>query len=90
MPVLETKKIVRAGKQGAVVYLPKGWLDFFNIDPKDLPVKVETVTDLPFVVFPPSVAERLSQIEALKKIITLLEATPDRFPDVKKGGRKKK
>lgn len=85
MPVLEVKKIVRAGKSGAVVYLPKGWLDFFNLKAEDFPIKVETVTDLPFIVFPPTVTERQAQIEAMKKIINLLEATPDRFPDVKKG-----
>lgn len=85
MPVLETKKIVRAGEKGAVVYIPKGWLDFFNLKIEDLPVKVETVTDLPFIVFPPAVTDRQAQIEAMKKIILLLEATPDRFPNVKKG-----
>ncbi|MBA7503786.1 hypothetical protein ES706_02407 [subsurface metagenome] len=90
MPVLVTKKIVRAGKKGAVVYIPKGWLDFFNLQLDDLPLKVETVTDLPFIVFPPTVTDRQAQIEAMKKIIILLEATPDRFPEVKKGRKKKR
>ncbi|MQY68654.1 MAG: hypothetical protein GH150_04655 [Hadesarchaea archaeon] len=87
---MEVKKIVRAGKKGAVVYVPKGWLDFFNLEVEDLPVKVETVTDLPFVVFPPQITDRKSQTEALKKIIILLETAPDRFPDARKGRKKKR
>ncbi|MBW2560721.1 MAG: hypothetical protein JRE40_07695 [Deltaproteobacteria bacterium] len=86
MPVLERRKLSKVGKDSFMMRLPRDWARFFELRGGE---ELDTVADMPVVVFPPQIESKAQRIEALKKIITLIEATPEKpFPPVKRGKRR--
>ncbi len=66
---------------------PKDWAEFFAMKGGE---ELDTIADAPWIVFPPQVFTKEQRMEALKKIIMLIEATPERpFPKAKAGKKKK-
>ena len=89
MPVIESRKITKGPAGDGVMRLPIEWMRFFKIEGG---TTVDVVADTPVVVFPPHVEKKKDRIEALQKIIQLIDAVPERpYPIAKRGrGRKKK
>jgi phosphate uptake regulator len=87
MPVLERRKLTKTGKESYIICLPKDWVRFFGLKGGE---ELDMIADMPVVVFPPQVSSKEQRIDALKKIITLIEATPERpFPRAKKERKKR-
>lgn len=86
MPVLERRKVHKTKAGTYRLNAPKDWGDFFNIQDKEA---LDTIADAPWVVFPQQVKTKKDRIEALRKIITLIEATPERpYPIAHRGPKK--
>jgi len=88
MPVVERRRVsyTQKNQQGdGILHLPRGWLAMFG-KPRD----VDIVVDTPVVAFPPQVSTKRERIEALKKIIQILEAVPEApYPAARRGRREK-
>ncbi len=84
MPITERRKISRTKLGDSILRLPKGWARMFGY-----PEEVELIIDTPVVAFPPSVKSNADRVDALKKIIRIIEASPESpYPEAKR--RKKK
>jgi phosphate uptake regulator len=86
MPVLERRRLTKTVKGSYIICPPKDWVRFFNLKGGE---ELDMIADMPVVVFPPQVSSKEQRIDALKKIITLIEATPEPFPEAKKGRKKR-
>ncbi|MBA7593086.1 hypothetical protein ES703_00002 [subsurface metagenome] len=84
MPVTERRKVTHT-PTGEILHLPKGWTDMFGT-----PDEVDLVIDTPVVVFAPPVKSNKQRIDALKKIIQILEAVPEIPYPLARGKRKVK
>jgi hypothetical protein len=74
MPVTEKRKPYRTGESSTGVILPKDWVDFFGINPSKS--ELEFIIDTPVVIFPPNLDKQM-KIDALYKIIKMIELTPE-------------
>jgi hypothetical protein len=84
MPVTERRKVTHT-VTGEIIRLPKGWTEMFGT-----PDEVELVIDTPVIVFAPTVKSNKQRIDALKKIIQILEAVPELpYPMARKSRPKK-
>ena len=87
MPVLERRKLSKVGVDSFLMRVPRDWVRFFEMRGGE---ELDTIADLPFIAFPPQIKSKEERIEALKKIIALIEATPEfPFPKPEKGKGKK-
>jgi len=85
MPTLQTRKLTKTGKGSFNICAPKDWAKFFQLVGGE---ELEIIADMPVVAFPPQVKTKEDRIDALRKIITLIEITPERpFPKAKTGRR---
>lgn len=71
MPVTERRKVTHT-VTGELLRLPKGWTEMFGN-----PDEVELVIDTPVVIFAPPVKSNKQRVDALKKIINILESVPE-------------
>ena len=87
MPLTDKRKIMKT-KQGTFrINPPKAWGDFFKLTGEE---KLETISDAPFIAFPPQVKTTKEKIEALMKIVRLLEIEPEIiYPEASRAYRKK-
>lgn len=84
MPVTERRRVSRTKTGDSILRLPKGWTRMFGN-----PEEVELIIDTPVVAFPPVVKSNADRVDALKKIIRIIEASPESpYPEAKRRKRK--